>query len=307
MPSSNLSSNFISVQLPTIPNIKWLMVKAPFKKTLKHSPPVLPNNEIWVDEVKIDESKLALFHNVVAWQGEAAELHPCFIHTLAFPIHLKLLLEPTFPFPLLGLVHIENQIHQFRPVKRSETLKLVCRIGELEAHKKGWLFSVITECFSQEELVWKSASVNLFRTKHNAQVLVKSKNDCAFEQPISTLNWQLTSDLGRRYAKASGDFNPIHLRKWSAKLFGFKQHIAHGMWTKSRCLSELQILDAESFNQEFEVNCRFKQPLFLPAEVTMLTESATKELVDKGYQFKVETQFEQQDNIPHLAGDINYF
>jgi hypothetical protein len=78
------------------------------------------------------------------------------------------------------------------------------------------------------------------------------------------------------------------------------------MWTKSRCLSELQSLDAQSFNQEFEVNCRFKQPLFLPAQVTMLTGPTVEELVDKGYQFKVESQFEQQDNIPHLTGDITF-
>ncbi|AGH45935.1 MaoC/PaaZ C-terminal domain-containing protein [Paraglaciecola psychrophila] len=58
-------------------------------------------------------------------------------------------------------------------------------------------------------------------------------------QPLNT-TWDLSSTLGRQYAKVSGDFNPIHLNKWLAKLFGFQQHIIHGMLTKSYCISALQ-------------------------------------------------------------------
>ena len=52
-------------------------------------------------------------------------------------------------------------------------------------------------------------------------------------------NGSLAKDLGRRYAAISGDYNPIHLGALSAKLFGFKQAIAHGMWSKARCLAAL--------------------------------------------------------------------
>ena len=47
------------------------------------------------------------------------------------------------------------------------------------------------------------------------------------------------SDLGRRYGSVSGDLNPIHLSDPTAKLFGFPRAIAHGMWTKARCLAAL--------------------------------------------------------------------
>ncbi|MCF2946543.1 hypothetical protein L0668_00340 [Paraglaciecola aquimarina] len=298
------TSNMNSVKLSTFPKLKWLMIQAPFKRDLKQSPPVLPHSELWIENVTLDNDALARFHQVVNWQVKTSVLHPCFIHTIAFPLHLKLLLAPGFPFPLLGLVHIENTISQFRQINQSETLKLVCRLGELELHKKGWLFSVITECFSGAELVWQSNSLNLFRAKHNLPTKSVNKSEDHLGPLISSSEWSLPEDLGRRYAKASGDFNPIHLRKWSAKLLGFKQQIAHGMWTKSKCVSEIQKIDPELLLNNFKVNCRFKKPLYLPREVVMSIQSANDKQLASKYLFKVETQSPEDETIPHLTGCI---
>ena len=49
--------------------------------------------------------------------------------------------------------------------------------------------------------------------------------------------WKLPGNLGREYAAVSGDHNPIHLYPLSAKAFGFKRQIAHGMWTKARSVA----------------------------------------------------------------------
>ena len=49
--------------------------------------------------------------------------------------------------------------------------------------------------------------------------------------------------------------------RWSAKPFGFPRAIAHGMWTKARCLSSLRLPDA------FTADVRFKKPILLPSKV----------------------------------------
>ena len=78
--------------------------------------------------------------------------------------------------------------------------------------------------------------------------------------------WMLSTDLGRRYARVSGDSNPIHLFALSAKLFGFKSHIAHGMWSKARTAAALQKkLGIEACTIEAE----FKLPVFLPTTVEL--------------------------------------
>ena len=48
-----------------------------------------------------------------------------------------------------------------------------------------------------------------------------------------------SADLGVRYARVSGDWNPHHLWPWSARLLGYKSPIVHGMWTVARTLALL--------------------------------------------------------------------
>ena len=77
------------------------------------------------------------------------------------------------------------------------------------------------------------------------------------------VEWRLPGDLGRRYAAVSGDHNPIHLYALTAKAFGFPRQIAHGMWSKARCLAALdgRLPDAVT------VEVAFKKPVLLPGTV----------------------------------------
>ncbi len=76
--------------------------------------------------------------------------------------------------------------------------------------------------------------------------------------------WQLPADLGRRYARASGDYNPIHLWPLTAKLFGFRRAIIHGMWSISRAVAELDD-DLPAF--PVQIAAELKRPILLPGRV----------------------------------------
>jgi acyl dehydratase len=73
-------------------------------------------------------------------------------------------------------------------------------------------------------------------------------------------------DIGRRYAPVSGDFNPIHLTGWSARLLGFDQPIAHGMWTLARALA---VLGIDRVDGPHQVHTVFGSPVRLPARVSV--------------------------------------
>ena len=75
--------------------------------------------------------------------------------------------------------------------------------------------------------------------------------------------WKLGGDLGRRYAAVSGDRNPIHMHALTAKPLGFPAAIAHGMWTKARCLAALEPRLPDSFTAEVA----FRRPILLPGRV----------------------------------------
>jgi hypothetical protein len=302
-------SNTEITKLTSIPDIRMLLIKAALKKSSYHalefSKVTLPSNILYFDGLKINEDVSNPFHQLVCWDPISEFVHPCYLHSLAFPLHIKLLLLPEFVFPLLGLVHVSNQIKQLRPIKKTERLIVSSCFGELELHPKGWLFSIKVEFHSGPELVWQSTSINLFRAKHDYDVspIVESTLP-SFTHPLNTI-WDFSSSLGRQYATVSGDFNPIHLTKWLAKLFGFKQHIIHGMLTKSYCISALQKRSPCLFLNGFEVNTTFKQPVYLPSEVMLSVQSYEYDSSHDEQYFKVVGKLVNLQQQPlHIIGSI---
>lgn len=92
------------------------------------------------------------------------------------------------------------------------------------------------------------------------------------------------------YARAAGDYNPIHLSAPSAKLFGFPRAIAHGLWNKARSLAALgERLPASGYR----VEVRFQKPVLLPASLTLLASAAAAD-----GQFSLRGK----DDLPHMAG-----
>ena len=88
------------------------------------------------------------------------------------------------------------------------------------------------------EEVWRSTSTYLARGAKAPDGAPEADDRGAGRRPRarSAATWRIPDDAGRRYAKVSGDVNPIHLSGLTAKAFGFKRAIAHGMWVKARVL-----------------------------------------------------------------------
>lgn len=185
-------------------------------------------------------------------------------HMLAFPLHLHLISAGDFPLPAIGLVHISNRIVSHRPIAAAETLALRVWAGPLEPHPRGTQFAIHTEARVGSELVWEEQSVNLRRGRPPEGEASDGLEIPSAEALPASATWRLPGDLGRRYGAVSGDLNPIHVHPLTARLFGFPSAIAHGMWTKARCLAALHPLHHDAVT----VEVAFKRPILLPATVT---------------------------------------
>ncbi|NUQ96574.1 MAG: hypothetical protein HOY79_08420, partial [Streptomyces sp.] len=90
-------------------------------------------------------------------------------------------------------------------------------------------------------------------------------------EPLTAVQeWRLPSGLGRRHARVSGDYNPVHLYAITARAFGFPRAIAHGMWTIARCVAASP--DAVG------VTASFLRPVLLPSTVTYASNDQQFEL-----------------------------
>lgn len=241
--------------------------------------------------VKVDRDRLAAYSRVCGF-GLSQTLPVTYPHMLAFPLHLALMTAPSFPFPAIGMVHIYNRINVHRPLLADEELTLKVWGRPIVAHPRGKAVPVITQALSGDELVWDEVSVNLRIGKRDEDAVAPSV-DSAESLPMAA-RWELPGDLGRRYAAVSGDYNPIHVHPLSARAFGFPRAIAHGMWTKARCLAQLQA----TLPDRYSVEVAFKRPILLPASVEYAESS-----LDGGIGFGVR---DASRHSPHLDGRISF-
>ena len=266
----------------------------------------IPDIELELAGVAADPAAVAAYAKVCGF-ALRDQLPPTYPHVLAFPLQMAVMADGSFPFGAVGLVHVENRIVQCRPIGIGEELTLRVHPTKLEPHPKGRTFTLVTEALAGDELAWESVSTMLRRGRPEVDVAVPSGireelrprgtgpaepvDSSAAEMQASAI-WRLGGDLGRRYAAVSGDRNPIHMHALTAKPLGFPAAIAHGMWTKARCLAALESRLPDSF----AVEVRFRKPILLPARVEFASAAEGTEIA-----FAVR---DARRHTPHLDGRI---
>ncbi len=248
------------------PSLPGLYVQAATRRKITGS--TLPDSGLrcWVD---VDPKRLAAYRNVCGFADNGL-LPPTYPHILAFALQMQLLTDKDFPFPLLGLIHLSNRICVLRPMGGVNRVRISVQVQNLQPHAKGATFDLLTTLDDQLGVLWEAESQMLCRG-------VKLEGEPVEEVLTSTLaltevtHWKAPADIGRQYAKVSGDYNPIHLSAASAKLFGFPTAIAHGLWNKARTLAAL---NDHLPTANVEIAVQFRKPVRLPAEVTLLASAA---------------------------------
>lgn len=284
-----------TLQLDARPSPMSQYVAAFFANARKVRPAAeLPGLKIVRPEVKLSERHVARYAQICGFKPSQG-VPATYPHMLAFPFHMELLCSDRFPFPVIGLVHLTNSIQQHQALRVGDRVRVEVEFGEMLAHEKGQAFSILSRVYRDDELVWNSTSVNL-------RLGAKLPGGRAYASsllegaPLSRqTEWQADSGIGRRYGRVSSDLNPIHLSAFTAKIFGFKRAIAHGMWTKAKALAT--ILPATPVNA-LDVHVEFKTPLFLPATASLWTARTAQDTL-----FEVRNA---KGDRPHLRGKLVY-
>ena len=249
---------------------------------------VLPQVEYVVDSFKVDQKHLKAYNEVCGFKNNGY-IPAIYLAVLSQSLQMHMMTAEAFPFPILGLVHIRNQLKQYRKVGVNEQLTLSCKFGELQPHDKGVQFDFITTAQVGNEVVMEGLTTYLSRQKTGSKPAAKAA-ESAVPDYVPAGQWDVSENTGRRYALTSGDFNLIHIHALTAKAFGFKQAIAHGMWSKAKALANIQLPDA------YEADVWFKLPMYLPSQVEFLTAQQAQNT-----DFLIRSKKNQK---PHVSGSI---
>ncbi|WP_229072847.1 MaoC/PaaZ C-terminal domain-containing protein [Actinoplanes sp. DH11] len=248
----------------------------------------LPDIRMVQRGVVVDPAHLAAYSRVCGFRltGVLPATYP---HVLAFPPAMRLMTAPDFPLPPIGLVHVTNRISVLRPVAADEPLDLSVRAAGLRDHPRGRQFDIEAVASVDGTEAWRGVSTYLRVARPSAAPGAAAGAAVADGAAPGGAVWRVPVRTGSDYAAVSGDRNPIHTSRIGARLFGFAHPIAHGMWTKARCLAALEgrLPDA------YTVEVGFKSPLPLPATATFTTTTAG-----------ADRRFALRSDRPHLFGSI---
>jgi hypothetical protein len=209
----------------------------------------------------IDVARLSRYRSVCGFApSEAVPI--TYPHVLAAGLQMRMLTEPAFPVRIAGLIHVSHVIRQRRPVPTDTSPGIHCWLEGSQTTEAGEAFCLNATAELDGEICWEEETHFIARSARRRRGPPPRPADTAVT-PMD--RWDAPADIGRRYARVSGDYNPIHLWPWSARLFGFPGAIAHGMWSLARCAATLASRTAGPCT----LMARFLRPLVLPATVEL--------------------------------------
>ena len=219
----------------------------------------LPDTTLVLRGVSVDREHLAAYDRVCGYRLRD-RLPPTYPHVLAFPLAVHLMSSVDFPLPLARIVHLANRIEVLRPVEAGDRLELTVRAADLRDHERGRQVDVLATASVADEVVWRGVSTYLHRSRDPVDRPAPRDRP---QPPRANAVWHVGREVGPRYAEVSGDRNPIHTSRLAARALGFRRSIAHGMWSKARCLAALE----GRLPDRYAVEVAFKLPVMLPATI----------------------------------------
>jgi len=172
---------------------------------------------------------------IAALRGEGAPLPPLFPTTWETVRCLELFAGLDTPLPAGAVVHLESEVLCLRPIRRGDVVRCRVEMERAERVRKGIRLTVTARNWTGTgQLCSQSTAVFLARSRAPREAgagapLREITHEPATWAPLA--DWTLGGGAGRRYARASGDYNPIHLWGWTARPFGFRRPILHGFCT----------------------------------------------------------------------------
>ncbi len=251
-----------------------LVKRANLTALTQFRPPVLPQR-IYSETVFPNLDHYKHYCEIVGWQQDE-QVHPCYIQVLALKLQLRCLLDKKSPFAAMGLVHIENTIVVHNTINLTSSIDLRVRFSSVRQHRRGWLVTITVQALQNDQCVAEASSGYLAKVRAAHVAPQQKSGQTPPVEEFGEVVGELEADkaVGRRYAGVSGDINPIHLSTLTAKAFGFKKAIAHGMWSLASAVSNIV---AEQRNHAgadkiSEITSTFHKPMLLPALASIYAE-----------------------------------
>lgn len=187
-----------------------------------------------------------------------------YLYLVCQGIHTSQMVAKDFPLPLPGMVHLASNFESIADINPDLPITIKS-IVSIEDKERGSLIPIFKDEFFQNgSKIVVVKSTYLVKRKRKGKPIRKKeeKLEKEYDNWISFI-WKIPGNMGIKYAKLSGDFNPIHLISLFAWFFGFKRKIIQGWYLASRAVAEVE-KDTNMPAKSLHIN--FKKGVYLPSK-----------------------------------------
>ncbi|MFH0976806.1 MAG: MaoC/PaaZ C-terminal domain-containing protein [Spirochaetota bacterium] len=238
----------------------------------------LPKMKVSMNNLTIDPDHLRRYTDACGLK-EKKTIPVLFPHVIASPFYMAMMSHRAFPFFVIGTLHLRNHIIQYRPIGSNEMFDIIVELRQKRVVKQGVEFDFTIELNSKGEVLWKSVSTMMKRGNFGTDITDSTLSDSMDAIPDTATYRELhvPKNMGKKFARITSDYNPIHLSRIAALVFGFKRDIIHAMWASAQAIG---VLPKISEKLPLRVDLAFKGPVFMdsPTRVTL-------KKIRKGYRF----------------------
>jgi acyl dehydratase len=212
----------------------------------------------------INEAHLEQYKKFVGFTNDPG-IPLSYVYLFAQRAQLSMMMDSRFTYPVPGLVHMANSMQSIGLVDATLPMDLKITATQEPVTQTGRLCILFKVTIEQLGMPKVSCTSRYLGKRGNKKDAAKDN----FE-PQSNLeplaDWAVPQDTGRRYAALSGDYNPIHLWPWSARLFGFKKPIAHGMYSVAKAQA---LIETSLGKPVTSLDATFVMPASLPSHTQL--------------------------------------
>jgi|GEM_PF-2857085 len=209
---------------------------------------------------------------IEALRSPDASIPPVYAGVWVTALTGQILLDPRAPSVRYGVVHLGDEVVSVRRVRVGTEVDCRTKLERTVRERRGWRMELATRITDAAgRLCSEHRTVMLARAgpsgRRGSEAGEPSAADEGFE---SVARWTLRPGDARRYARASGDWNPIHLSAITARPFGYRAPILHGFCLQAMAAHALiEARGGGDPGRLRRISAWFRRPLLLPTRVSL--------------------------------------
>ncbi|MGP9811438.1 acyl dehydratase [Rhodopseudomonas sp. NSM] len=192
-------------------------------------------------------------------------------HVTGFRLTLAMLMHPRWPLPIWRALQLRNRLTRSGEIKVAYPSDLIARATAWRVHDKGIELDIHAQLLQGDDCPWESITTFYYRGRFAPQFSRGAAEGAAFASPVvdATLrpvaHWNVEGDRRLRWARLTGDANPLHLLDAYARRTGFAAASAHPQRIAAQCLGHLAPTQAPMR----QLDLWLKGPVYYGRDVTL--------------------------------------